>query len=86
MVMDNKKAIDIIKTANGVVSMDEPFRELYDHVISSLESIEELKRLCDKGSKKSENYEYNTTTIWLDSIIDFINGDPTDLKKLAGDE
>jgi hypothetical protein len=62
--------------------------------INALESLEELKRLCVKICNTADQQLWNGA--WDDClqgrsdslklVVRFINGDPIELKKLAGEE
>lgn len=96
--MTNKEAIEELK--NSLTYANHPRLaaiEANRMSIHALEQIEELKRLCEKelttvdtdvgGGDNSSNDPYwrgyADALLWL---IDTLNGDPSELKKLAGEE
>ena len=95
MVMDNNEAISFWKREHQILQACGDANTLLpirmaaiEQAIKALESIEELKRLCKKCATELNEYGDSCSqdiADHLQAVVDFINGDLTELKKLAGE-
>jgi hypothetical protein len=90
--MDNR---EIITELGAGYSDTGAFWAAIDEAKVILESLDELNRLCARAETRLQKYAsknwYNADRateqlLVVQGVISFLNGDPTDLKNLAGEK
>jgi hypothetical protein len=91
--MNNKEAADFIRLRCAWNNPNSDHAQAKHAAISALESIDELKRLCEKIDDALQSkpdfieHSFMRGQSWiLDTVLSFLDGDPTDLKILADEK